>query len=250
MIVTRVIALTLVTLAVSSGSAAAATHNDDMYKESAKIVASLLIVALVLESAFATIFNWRVFRTYFSSSGWKTIVMVIASWLVVTQFSFDATGDLFNLYSNQASPGLSGFITALVLAGGSSGINRLLQSLGYRSPTVDLAQPLQSTQAWVAVRVKRSRAVGQIQVHIGETQQAAADLTPLAGTIGSRRPTLAELLFRNPNRFPANDGYSIDVGKTYQIVVEGRDNAGNTVTGLKGFYRFAPRAIVDFDVTV
>src|SRR6516225_10013948 len=57
--------------------------SDTVYSTSLSVLTMLFVVALLLESAFSTIFNWRVFLTYFSTRGVKTIIMIVISLIIV-----------------------------------------------------------------------------------------------------------------------------------------------------------------------
>lgn len=243
---------------------AVALGNDAIYEKSLAALTMLLVVATLLESAFTPIFNWRVFQTYLSARGVKTIIMVLASWLVVHYFKIDIMASLIAVYLDQTTPTLnwfSGLLTALILAGGSVGVFNLLYKLGYRTEqrAVDVdPRQLNENEAWIMVRVKRVRAVGQIQVHLRELGDAAADPTapaPIIGVIG-RRPRLSELLFRNVDRFPPNGGYSVKTNTVYALTITGsrRKLGSKSDEDLEPFelledrkFVFGRRAIVDFD---
>jgi hypothetical protein len=237
---------------------------DDIYAKSLSALTILLVTAVLLESAFATIFNWRVFLTYFSLRGVKTIVMVIISLLVVKLFNLDVLASLIAAYKTPKgalesvaveSGAVSQFVTALILAGGSNGVYNLLSALGYRSNREEEVAPKpREDEAWVAIRVKRQNAVGEVQVSIQPAAPLAAG-TPapsaIAGTIGFKRPSLLELLLRNTNRFPQNGGYVVKPNLPYSIFVEGKDANGTLIKGLdQKLYVFSPRAVVDFEVTL
>lgn len=235
---------------------AVALGSNEIYERSLKALTMLLVAAVLIENALAVLFNWRVFLTYFSLRGVKTIIAVAVSYIVVQTFDLDVVGALLKEYVPDAnSGGTAGrILTALILSGGSSGVNSLMSSLGYRDrgreEEVNPRAP--ETQAWIAVRVKRVNAVGPVHVHVTEARTPATDPSAIAGTIGFRRPSLSELLFRNANRFPANGGYVVDPGKVYKIEVVGYDAQNKQLPDhLSGReYRFAPRAIVDFEVTL
>src|SRR6516164_453340 len=57
--------------------------SDMVYSSSVSVLTMLFVVALLLESAFSVIFNWRVFLTYFSTRGVKTIIMITISLIIV-----------------------------------------------------------------------------------------------------------------------------------------------------------------------
>ena len=255
---------------VTVGLAATATTgpnplglSDRVYSTSLSVLTMLFVVALLLESAFSTIFNWRVFLTYFSARGVKTIIMIVISFIVVYVFDFDAIAsliaafklpaqstdaDMHDLVAKQTGA-VSKFVTSLILAGGSTGIYNLMVALGFRTrreTEVDPKPPV--GQAWVAVRVKRVNAVGPVNVVVAEQAQMPADLLQIAGSIRFTRPSLKELLLRNVDRFPQNGGYVVAPNKAYVIKVEGRDGRGAAISTLGGTYAFAERAIVDFEV--
>jgi hypothetical protein len=253
---------------VTVGLAAATSPNplglsDTVYSTSLSVLTMLFVVALLLESAFSTIFNWRVFLTYFSTRGVKTIIMIVISFIVVYVFDFDAIASLIAAFKLPAQPAdnamadlvakqsgaVSKFVTSLILAGGSAGIYNLMVALGFRTQReaeIDPKPPL--GQAWVAVRVRRVNAVGPVNVVVAEQAQMPADLLQIAGSIRFTRPSLKELLLRNVDRFPQNGGYVVAPNKAYVIKVEGRDGRGAAISTLGGTYAFAERAIVDFDV--
>jgi hypothetical protein len=215
----------------------------------------LFVMAVLLENAFSIIFNWRVFLTYFSLRGVKTIVMVAISYLIVSWFNLDIVAALLSAYARQTVEPrfLSKFITALILAGGSAGVYNIMYALGYRSDRRDEEvnpRPPQN-KAWVAVRAKRDQAAGEIFVTVREIKSAAdKSPAPIAGQIGVRRPSLWELLVHNRNRFPQNGGYTVTPNVVYEITVEAKNSNGEPLKRLGEPYVFAEGAIVDFDVTI
>lgn len=235
-----------------------ALDNTEIYKESLAALTILFVVAVLLESAFAVIFNWRVFLAYFSRSGVKTIVMIVVSVIVVNGFNLDIVSSLLEAYQSSPQPSgpLSQFITALVLAGGSAGVYNIMRTLGYRSekPESEVSPKPPADKAWVAIRIKRENAVGDVRVKIRETTDKAADPNapaPIAGTITFRRQSLGDLLIRRTDRFPQNGGYVLKPDIVYAIAVEGKDASGSPVQALDGEeYVFAPGAIVDFNITL
>jgi len=235
-----------------------ALGSNAIYNESLRALTVLFVTAVLLESAFSIIFNWRVFLAYFSSRGVKTIIMVAVSLLIVNIFDLDILGDLIRAYQGTsaatAMQPVSAFITALILAGGSAGVYNIMVALGYRENREELVAPKPSQdEAWIAIRVKKQNAVGEVRVLVEPVNPLPAGPNPpaIAGTIGFRRPGLFELLLRNANRFPQNGGYVVRPNVPYLIEVEGRDASGAPLKRLGGrSYVFAPRAIVDFDVTI
>ncbi len=253
-------------LAQADGEAATnviALGNEGIYSKSLAALTMLFVLAVLLESAFALIFNWRVFLTYFSLRGVRTIIMIVVSVIVVHQFNLDIVSSLINAYRDAdqsiASGPLSKFITALILAGGSAGVHNIMHALGYRdSKRADVQPtPKDQTTAWIAVHVDRVNAEGEVHVQLREGAAAtSSDPAPIAGTVGFETPRFIDLLLRNKNRFPSNGGYVIKPNVVYELSVRGKDGQGNAVyawtdqNGNEEFKAFvcSPRAIVDFSV--
>jgi len=233
-----------------------ALDNTEIYERSLKALTILLVAAILIENALAVLFNWRVFLTYFSLRGVKTIISVIVSYLIVTSFDLDVVASLLNAYTTEPADSTiaSKLLTAMILSGGSGGVNSLMASLGYRErnreSVVNPAAP--KSEAWIAIKINRVNAVGPIQVHVTEIPEPKKDPSAIAGTIGVKRPSLKELILRNANRFPANGGHVVDPKKVYGIKVVAHDAGGTLLNDpLAGEeYRFAPRAIIDFEVTM
>src|SRR5438034_633021 len=64
----------------------------------------LLVVALLLESGLAVVFNWRPFVVYFDGRGVKTVVSVVFAYLFISNFSLDIVTRLVNVYSQRNPP--------------------------------------------------------------------------------------------------------------------------------------------------
>lgn len=229
------------------------------YEKYFEQLTGLFVMAVLLENAFALIFNWRVFLAYFSRTGTKTIVMVVISFLVVYALDVDIVAKLVSAYKggqSQPSIFLSQCITALILAGGSAGVSNIMRTLGFRSENRDaeLNPKAPEDQAWVAVQVTRINAVGNFQVTIKDMGSAAALANapaPIAGTIRAKRPSLLSLIARGSNRFPQNGGCVLKPNVGYEIKVEGTDAQQKPITAvIATTVVFAPRAVVDFTVSL
>jgi hypothetical protein len=235
-------------------------NNSQLYSASMAALTMLFVIAVLLENALAVIFNWRVFLTYFSLRGVKTIVMVGVSLLIVWQFRIDVMANLIAVYQSSSSAPVKPtsnpftlFITALILAGGSAGINRIMVALGFRGDRQEeIAPKPPANKAWISVRISRKEATSQVLVRVREIGPADANSpSPIAGEVAFKRPPLAGLLFPDVNRFPANGGYTLLPNVVYSISVESKDNEGNNLIALNAQnYVFAPSAIVDFFVTL
>jgi len=187
----------------------------------------------------------------------------VASWIIVRAFHIDVMASLIAAYQStkdHAVPPASGvpsqFITALILAGGSAGVNRIMVALGFRSlrSQEDVVPRPPQNRAWVAVLLKRSQAVGDVFVQIQEIGPAAGVANapaPIAGIIRDKRSQISGLLFRQKNRFPPNGGHTVSTGTIYSITINAIDNQGHQLTAnANERYVFAPGAIVDIEVTL
>jgi hypothetical protein len=192
-------------------------------------VATLFLLAVLLESALAIIFNWRPFIESFNARATRPLVSFGVSLAFVAYFNFDAVTGLMNAVDKpqpQLPANWFGYLlTAAILAGGSAGVNTILVALGFRDlKTPETASPkLDLTQAWVAVRVLQYKTAGEARVQIGEPN-AQGDL-PLAGVIrGSVNKTSSpfrRFFLRDPSRFPPFGGYLVPSKKPCRIVVSG-----------------------------
>ncbi|WP_442577822.1 hypothetical protein ACSBOB_19950 [Mesorhizobium sp. ASY16-5R] len=239
----------------------------DSLNKSFTILVTAFVLALLLESAFALLFNWRLFQEFFVGKAWRTPIMFAGALMVVRNFDLDLMAKLFDAYNPQAvgeasrSTWFTSAITAMILAGGSVGVNRILVALGFRSQIrEDVEAPkLDETQAWVAVLVRSKQPVAMAKVNISEVDKPA---TPLPATAGIIRPRpydsrLKELLFPNRNRVPSSGGKLVGTDKVYEITVEANGKTYDAVTSKEVTkevpakqIRFGSRAIIDLDVNI
>ncbi|MER9133255.1 hypothetical protein [Mesorhizobium sp. M0768] len=226
-------------------------------------LAALAVVVVVIESALTTIFQWRVYRMLFNNRAMKTVVMVAVGLTVVIAFHYDIFARMIALVTSATPETWSGKIStalsALIIAGGSAGVNTLLQRLGIRNPV--LAEPvrpaLKSDEAWISVKVNRTSAIGPIQIAIREMAEEPPT-SPLAGTIEDRSfwARLKEAFTADAMRFPTYGGRTVKATANYEIAALGIRAVGGDATQTEPFSEtiysgsFAPRAIVDFTVNL
>jgi hypothetical protein len=230
-------------------------NNPDIYAKSAVALTMLFVLAVLLENAFSVIFNWRVFLTYFSLGGVKTIIMIAISYALVVGCNIDIVAALIKAYTNDAPLGSfpTRFITALILAGGSAGVYNIMRALGYRSgEREEIVNPRPpKDKAWVAVWATRKDSKSEIFVTVRKIGPADdKSPAPIAGMIQMRRPSLIELILRNRNRFPQNGGYTVSPKTVYEIAVESKDGDGYPIKRIGEQFVFAEGAIVDFNVVL
>jgi hypothetical protein len=216
------------------------------YQASFRAVFVLFILAVLVESGLALIFHWRPFVENFDTSSSNAVVAFVFSYIFVQAFKLDITTTLVNVYSGtKYTPSHAGLIlTAMIIAGGSAGVTRILQTFGFRAP-VPTDQPPPGpppSEAWVAVTLVRKNAAGPVSVQIGEPGKVA-----IAGTITGtgHRGSILRYFLRDRGRFPNSGGYRVAPGK-YEIRVSGVDANGNPIDAPHwGPADIGNRAIVD-----
>lgn len=245
-------------LAAPAWADGAAPSDTGLYSEAFKALFLLFVLAVLMESALSIIFNWRPFLDSFDSRGVKTLVAVGAAYGLVALFDLDIVSRLVKVYG----AGLDGMgridgnslpgrvLTALILAGGSSGVNNLLVALGFRSlRTADQIVPKPPpTKAWVSVRLLRKEAVGRVSVYIGPPASQ-----PLAGTISgtSRGNRWLWYFIRDRGRFPTAGGFVVEPNADCVIRLSGVMRDGTAIASAAwGPHQFAPGALVDIDMTL
>ena len=70
----------------------------------ATILGQMLVVAIIMESAFAVIFNWRVFLEFFDGRGVRTVVMFIGGWIVAYVARTSSVRSSTSIFERAASP--------------------------------------------------------------------------------------------------------------------------------------------------
>jgi hypothetical protein len=121
--------------------AQATTSDADLIVSIGALLGKLLLVLLLLESAMAALFNWRVYRVVLSGRAWKTPIMFGIGLLVVTGFDYDfidtAITDIAGGGASDSLGWVSVTLSAMVIAGGSQGVHDILKKLGLRSSIPD-----------------------------------------------------------------------------------------------------------------
>jgi hypothetical protein len=145
----------------------------------------------------------------------------------------------------------------MILAGGSSGINQILKSLGFRSPLVrpDVEPVLREDQAWVSVEVLDADQLYTIDV---STIQSASSPFRVAGTVGPKKRSVGAMFFPNQNRIPSSGGMVVSTNDTYVITArcvksgEVIDVFGKVISDISNAtpIAFAPKAVVDFQIPI
>ena len=205
---------------------------DSALSKAFNILVTAVVLALLLESACALLFNWRLFLEFFVGRAWRTPAMFGGAWLIVGIFDLDLMAALFDAYNPRAdglpSKGswFTAALTAAILAGGSAGVNRILIGLGFRSQVrPDLAEPaLDEGEAWIAIQVSGKPAEVQARVDIDVLDLTAAEKATVPTTVGILRPRtvpqrLMQLLWPSRSRVPPSGGRKVATANCYRITV-------------------------------
>src|ERR1019366_1972671 len=140
-------------------AAAPMLTDSELYNKSFKALFALFILAVLVENGLALVFRWRPFLDYFDWHTVNALVAFLFSLLFVWLFELDIATTLVNTYAGTTHsvnwPGM--VLTAAIIAGGSAGVNRIFQALGFRA--VSSQQPPAPkpppTEAWIAVTLVR-----------------------------------------------------------------------------------------------
>ena len=212
----------------------------------------LFVLAVVLERALSLLFDWRPFLAWFDGAGVRTPIAFAAAMAITHYFQSDALVRLFQAYGNplpEATDSTGLFLArtleAMVIAGGSSGVAKLMRSLGFRPAAgAEDARPVPKNddEAWISVALdgKPGSVSFPAYVVIAQNGKPAYE----AGTIYrfSGPQSFTSYFFRNRGRFPQSAGHPVDVGKTIAVAVV--DSAGRKFEA-NSPHTPGPRAIID-----
>ena len=86
---------------LSYAEAPAGTILDGAYSGALKAIFVLFVLAIVIESALAVVFNWRPFVETFNARAVRPLIAVAVAFAVVKIFNLDVTTSLINAVSPQ-----------------------------------------------------------------------------------------------------------------------------------------------------
>lgn len=98
-----------------------------------EVLLVFLVLSLAFEVALTPIFNWRVFMAHLEGKGYKTPITVALAFVVFWGYGLDIIRDLLVALKRPAEVSIGGqILTALLIAGGSSGIFQIFTKLKIR----------------------------------------------------------------------------------------------------------------------
>jgi hypothetical protein len=117
--------------------------SDEAYPEAFKALFLLFVLAVLLESALAILFNRRPFVETFNARAVKPMVSTGFALIFVYMFSLELVSTLARLIRPDVQPPdhTGRILTAMVIAGGSAAVNNLMVGLGFRQPARRRRQP-------------------------------------------------------------------------------------------------------------
>lgn len=226
-----------------------------VYEQAGRAVFYLFVVAVILESALALLFNWKPFVENLIPRAVRPVIAFFAAILVVNMLGMDVVAALANTLSEPTATKLpvtttGQIITAMVIAGGSAGVNTMLVALGFRSVrTPETTQPkVPPNMAWLAVRALEGKSRGDLLVFLTSPPGGTG---ALLGVIkGRSKPdSIRSWFVSDRGRIPSYGGHTVAPGQSYVLEVRGKDENGIPLPPMTlGPLEFAKGAIVDIDV--
>ncbi len=223
-----------------------------------KALFAAFIMAVVLESALALIFNWRPFVRTFDGRGVKSVIALAASLAFVRYTDLDLLSIFEKAMDGSTEPQrvdeawFGSVLTAMVVAGGSAGVNRLLVALGFRSVlrAEEVVPKPPKDRAWISARLERSspNESGTVRVMLKE---GSGDFRLIGQISGSARPPgFLRWALHDRTRFPTLAGYSLVGDRTYELEFRSDEKSANTTVARWGPVMVASGAIVDLQFNV
>lgn len=110
-------------------------------EEVGEVLLTFLVLSVVFEVALTPLFNWRMYLIHLEGKGWKTPIVIGLALLVFWGYNMDIIYDLLTALGYEVSKGFGGqMLTALLIAGGSSGILEIFRKLNIREDAVSRQQ--------------------------------------------------------------------------------------------------------------
>lgn len=220
---------------------------EDPLPQSAKVLLKLFVLAVILESALAVLFNWRPFISRFDGRSAKPLISVLVAFALVKSLNLDVVGALARTYTG--FPGAAGdgwltsILTAMVIAGGSAGVHRMLRSLGYRGIDLEEAKPKPPpTKAWIAAHRGRTALTGPLDVLVAKDTGGWA----VAGNISANSPPrLAAWLFRDRSAYPSAGGFVVDPDVDLKVALVRQGEGDPDPANVWGPRKLMAGAIID-----
>ena len=123
-----------------------------------KVLFVFLVLSVVFEVALTPIFNWRFFMAHLEGKGYKTPITVALAFIVFWGYGLDIIRDLLVALKRPAEVSIGGqILTALLIAGGSSGVFQIFTRLKIRMAPEERQAKAEDARETLAKRRARSK---------------------------------------------------------------------------------------------
>jgi len=221
--------------------------------ELAAVLFAMFALAILLETALATLFTWPVFLARINRRNARMPIALLFGVGIAWGLSFHLVsrlGTTLGSGAGQLPIWIDVLISGLILAGGSAGVRNIMASLGLVTPAqrLDPTPAPPENKAWISVSADRQNADAPLAVLLTITDASGTNGPKYAGSIRAQaRPPrpFFKLFLTNAARYPQVAGYPVDVANKYTIQL--RDENTRTVLMTWEDCQFASGAIVDFE---
>jgi hypothetical protein len=120
-----------------------------------EVLLVFIVLSVVFEIALTPLFNWRIFLAYCSKKGFRTPITVGLAFAVFLGYDLDIFRDLLVAMGIPAKISLPGqLLTAMLIAGGSSGVFEIFTKLHIRMNPKDREAKIAEAQSAVNTKPK------------------------------------------------------------------------------------------------
>lgn len=152
-----------------------------------EVLLVILVLSVVFEVALTPVFNWRVFLRYAEGKGYKTPIVIGVALLVFWSYELDIIRDLLVALGHSAQLTFGGqLLTALLIAGGSDGVFRILTRLKVRDPEQRKQKAAQTIAAGAVQAVANVSSQTSLQPSASQASVQSSPSQPCAQSSSSQ----------------------------------------------------------------
>ena len=203
---------------LAQDQSATEVQDNTTYEHIIDALVKIFILAVLIEIALSVVFQWRLFLRHAEGKGLKVPISFIISLVIVIAHQIDLPGEVVSAFGDTPTKGkvIGYLISALIIAGGSSSVNSIFESLGWRNP---LSQKIKAEQEQQKIQ---GRLLLQVTRPAGGTSENQLLMVNIDGkTVGTIPP--------GQNSFGDQNGHVVVPGR-HRIDVSWMDQGGNEQT--------------------